>query len=763
MILLKKMVRDIRRAKAQFLTVILIAACGVFTFVGSITVGTRLEDSVTSFYREAQMNDVWINVREAGLVDVSAVAALPGVEEAQGRTVMKVHTGNRTLELFVLNENRLAQPYLAAGEPFQSEKDGLWLDSEFARANGLEIGDHLNVHYESGEGIDLIIRGLVLSPEKLIDVSSETLSTRHDLYGYGYMGEAAAQQAFSLGRMNQIILKLKPDAVNQQVLISAENILGQKYLSSLTHEEHTSTSGAASQISQFKTLGYVTPVLFFLLAMLVVVSTMGRLITNQRVQIGTLMSLGVSVRQIKRHYLYYGLLLGALGGLLGLVAGYYGIPAIFMWTLKQSFILPEWSARFPLESLASIFVVSACCMLAVLFACGSKLKDLPAAVLKGKALASPKKSFIESLFRKRSGTSFEYLWLLRNLRSHKIRGMMGVIGSFGCAFLILFGFANIDSSNKSVEVEFDRQYLYTYKADLERMTASEAEETDWSRPGMQALQESRILIKSDTEERNLPASVISNGEFINLNVNAKDVMPVPDKGIVLSRKTADVLGVEKGDTIAIRVIGGEWQFVPVAETIQAPVADLAYLSDSSWAKLGEPFIPTALLLGDHMEEEEIKKEYPVIQWIAKAEMKEASHQLNAGVFASAAGLTIAAVFLGITVIYSLGLINLTEMSREFATLKVLGFRHREIRKLLIRENLLLTAAGILLALPAGRGAIQALDKLNTSESIMLFPHIKPVSYLTAIAITLLCACLVNMLIGRKVQQIQMVTSLKSVE
>ncbi|WP_044481255.1 ABC transporter permease [Paenibacillus antibioticophila] len=763
MMLFKKMLRDIKHAKAQFLTIIIIAACGVFTFVGAITVGNRLEESVNQFYNSTEMNDVWINVEGASAQDIDAIKELPGIEAAQGRTVMKVFSENRVLDLFVLNENILSKPYLASGEPFQSESEGLWLDQEFAKANGLNIGGTIQVHAGDGKSVPVKIQGLVLSPEKLIDVSSETLSTRHDLYGYAYMSEAAAYNMFSSSGLNQLLIKLRPEENIQTLLADVEQVLGKKYVNSLTHEEHTSTSGAASQIGQFKTIAYVTPMLFFLLAILVVISTMSRLITNQRVQIGTLMSLGVPVRTIKWHYLSYGLFLGITGGSIGLIAGYYVIPAIFMGTLHRSFTLPRWSESFPIETLWSIAAVSGCCVLAVLFACRGKLNALPVIVLKGEAPSRPKKSLMESIVHSKATFSFQRLWLLRNLRSRKVRGAMGIVGSFGCAFLILFGFANIDTSNKSIEVEFDRQYLYEYKADLLALNAEQAQNTNWNQAGIQPIQERRVVIKSAAAQRNLPVTIIGSGDYINLDVTSPDVMPVPESGVVLSRKMADVLGVKAGSAVSLRIDGGQWKEIVVSETIQSPVADRMFVSEAAWRQHGEIFVPNALLLGDQAAMQAAKEHYPVTQIIAKEDMKEANRALNEGVFASAAGLTIAAIFLGIAVIYSLGLINLTEMSRQFATLKVLGFYHREIRKLLFQESFLLTAIGIILALPAGWGAIHLLDQANMSEGLMLFPKIKLTSYLTAIGLTLLCSFIVNMLMSRKLKDIDMVTSLKSAD
>ncbi|WP_410768976.1 ABC transporter permease [Fontibacillus sp. BL9] len=761
MILPQKMFRDIWSAKAQFITIIIIVACGVFTFVGAITVGNRLEKSVTSFYDKTRINDIWINAKNIEDKDILNIKHLPGVEEAQGRNVLKVHSGNRSIELFILNENKLAQPFPITGEFFRSGESGIWLDREFALANAIEVGDTIEFTSDGNSTVKMTVKGLVMSPEKLIDISSETLSTRHDLYGYAFIGEQAARQSIHVTGYNQILLKVKAGADQQNIITQTETVLGSKYLNSITHDDHTSIVGAASQIAQFKTLAYVTPLLFFVLAVLVVASTMSRLISNQRIQIGTLMSLGFSARQIRWHYMCFGLFLGLTGSLIGMAAGYFGIPMIFMRTLTQSFILPQWIVSFPFESLFAIVAMCGCCILAVLMACGKKLKESPAAVLRGSIQTRRQKSMAGKASKAR--LSFENLWILRNLKAHKLRGFMGIIGAFGCAFLILFGFANIDSSNKSILVEFEQQYRYTYKADIQSSDAASLPVPGLAEDAVQYIQESRVQIKSDRAVRNLPVTVMGSGDYINLNHADGNSVTNSSEGIILSERTADVLGVKKGNKVKLKIADDEWRDVKVAETIKAPVANHVYVSGDTWEKMGAQFVVTSLLIGDQADLGMIKEQYPVTQIVSKEEMKNANLKLNEGVFASAAGLTIAAVFLGIAVIYSLGLINLTEMARELATLKVLGFNQREIRTLLSRENMILTLIGIVLAVPLGSGAIHALEKLSTSESIMLFPTVRISSYLIAVTITLLCSFAVNRLISRKVMQIDMVTSLKAID
>jgi putative ABC transport system permease protein len=757
----KKMARDIWRTKAQFLTIIIIVACGVFAFAGTVTIGSRLEQSVTDFYEETRLNDVWIHVNGANAADVAHILSLEQVEEAQGRTVVQVHSGNSKLDLYMLQENRLSQPYLMEGAPFTPGDEGIWLDREYARANGLQVGDRLPLssadHHASME-----IEGLVLSPERVTDTSTENPSIRHDLYGYAYVGKNSAVVSGSSGQWNQIIVTTRPGTDLERLNADIEKLLGDTFISAVNRQEYNSTASVEEQIVQFSSLAYIAPVLFFLLAMLIVVSTMGRLIASQRIQIGTLMSLGFSSRQIKWHYISYGLWMGVIGGVLGLLLGTFGMPAIFMRTLTQSFILPRWSTAYAPQTLLALVLICLCCILAVWLACGSKLKAMPSTVLKGPLKKRPPQMLMERFSALWERLGFDFKWILRSINANRVRTLMGLIASFACTFLILFGFANINTSNRSVSLSYDNQYLYAYKAEIKN--PQQAASGLPSSGGLQFIQEGKIDIRNGAVRRHLPFKAVGTGSFINLDMNSSTPMTLSDKGLILSKTTAAVLGVAKGDSVEWRYAGGAWSRITVAELVELPTANEVFISRAAWESGGHTFVPTSILAGSELAVlKELQENPGIAQIVSKADMKEAMFKLNEGVFGTAISLTASAILLGSTVIYSLGLINLTEMGREFATLKVLGFRHREMKRLLVRENVFFTIAGILLALPAGRWMIDAMAKMNNSESMVLFPDIKPLSYALAVMITLACSYTVNQIISRKIAQIDMITSLKSVE
>ncbi|AIQ16659.1 hypothetical protein H70357_08280 [Paenibacillus sp. FSL H7-0357] len=763
MILLKKMFRDIWSEKAQFLTIIIIVACGVFAYAGITTVGSRLQESVSDFYSKTHLNDLWINGAEISEEDVAAISQLDGVEEAQGRTVHKVHSGNSQLDLFILGDNKLSRPYLMEGQAFSPDQNGIWLDREYALANRLKVGDKIELDGvgSQSESAELVINGLVLSPEKVTDTSAETPSIRHDMYGYGFIGRASAAAAFGEEPMNQIILTVLPEAELEEVNALVEQVLGDKYISVVNQAGYNSTISVEEQIIQFNTIAYIAPLFFFLLAILVVVSTMTRLIAKQRIQIGTLMSLGFSSRQIQNHYLSYGLWMGLVGGGAGLILGCFGLPAIFMRTLTQSFILPEWSQKIPLHTVYAVIVICLCCTLGVLLAAGSKLKELPAFVLKGQPKKRPAKTVMENFKNSWERISFENKWIIRNMNASRIRGIMGIIGSFACTFLILFGLSNINTSNRSVGLSYENQYLYTYKAELNRVVAPNTEMISGN--DYQYIQEGELELRSGEVRRNQPVKIADTGDYINLDMDNREPMKLPASGIVLSERTAKVLGINIGGTVEWRFGGGKWSSAIVADTVVIPTANEIFISRTAWESMGETFQPTSILAGAGADLQQLRNSPAITQVLAKADMKAATFKLNEGVFGTAIVLTLSAILLGTTVIYSLGLISLTEMGREFATLKVLGFRHKEIKRLLFSENMLITVTGIILALPLGTYVIKATVRMSNSERMELFPEIKPYSYMIAIVVTLLCSYLVSMVINSKIEKIDMVTSLKSVE
>lgn len=258
------MFRDIWSEKAQFLTIIIIVACGVFAYAGITTVGSRLQESVSDFYSKTHLNDLWINGAEISEEDVAAISQLDGVEEAQGRTVHKVHSGNSQLDLFILGDNKLSRPYLMEGQAFSPDQNGIWLDREYALANRLKVGDKIELDGvgSQSESAELVINGLVLSPEKVTDTSAETPSIRHDMYGYGFIGRASAAAAFGEEPMNQIILTVLPEAELEEVNALVEQVLGDKYISVVNQAGYNSTISVEEQIIQFNTIAYIAPLFF---------------------------------------------------------------------------------------------------------------------------------------------------------------------------------------------------------------------------------------------------------------------------------------------------------------------------------------------------------------------------------------------------------------------------------------------------------------------------------------------------------------------
>lgn len=762
MVLFKKMIRDMWSSRMQFITIIVMAALGVFAYSAITTVGLRLEKSVEKFYSEVNMNDLWIQAENISDADILKVQKLPGIEAVQGRMQTTVYSENRKLELFALDENTVSKPYLIKGELFDPEKGGIWLDNEFAKANQLNPGEAIYVTINERE-VGLTICGLILSAEKACETGSSNGNTQHNSNGYGFVSHKTASSSLGGYTRNELILKVEKGADQAAIIEGAEGIFGNRFIVGINWLENGSTSTVQSQIAQFKIIAYLFPILFFILALLTMTTTMTRMISKQRVQIGTLMSLGFSNRQVKWHYLSYGLWMGLAGGITGLILG-YAVASSFMWTLTEAIILPKWSDSYALQALFSIAVIVAFCLLAVLMSCGSSLKEMPAKVLRGIVKVKNRKSFFEHFPVLWERFSFESKWAFRNLSSSRVRSIMGIIGSFGCTFLVLFGLASNNTAYHTLSSIYDVQMSFEYKAlvnnpdkELEKLINNKKEKVQW-------IQEGNMELRNNHIRRNLSFTVLDKGNLLNFT-GKKESYDFSDTGITISEKTADVLKVKEGDMISWRFGNGDWNQVRIAALIPIANANQVIVPKAAWEKMDQAFEATALLIGSNsgIDIPVLQENNSVEQLLLKSEIKAEAYRLNSGNLLTLGIFTFVALLLGSTILYSLGLLSLTEMSREYATLKVLGFYHKEIKTLLFRENIMLCFVGILFALPCGIIMLKYYILLSQSERMVLTYHVKTSSIMISAAVTLLCCIVINLLMSRKIKSVDMVTSLKGNE
>ena len=760
--LLKKMICDMKANKAQFISIFLMALLGVFVYAGIHAQWYGMQETAGHYYAETAFPDYWAIGKNFSASDVRTAEAIPGVAAAQRRLTMDtaaVLNGSPTVRVSILDENRLSMPYLIEGEPFGTAKDGIWVDITFAKAHGLNLNDLLKLK-ALGYEVTKSILGFVMHPEYVYAVKDDSVFTPDPgTFGFAFTPRAHIPMA-GLLPYTELMVKLDEGADAAAVKPELEARLSGAYSVLLTRDTQRSAAQFRNEIDQNKAMGGVLPVVFFLIAALAMLTTMTRLTAAQRLQIGTLKALGFGRRKILAHYVSYGLWLGLAGGLIGLAAGPAVIPPILFSMQRAIYSLPEWHWAISYPDVLSVGAAVLCCGASSYFACKRELNGVPAAALRPRV---PKASRHTRLEKSRvwQAIGFSAQWNLRDILRSKVRSAMAVSGVIGCCALLLLGLGLHDSVNAVAGRLYGELYTFDVRISLEEgITAAQLDTLARQYPG-QMIQESGIAIKAGGVEKSGTLTVMAPGNEYRLRDGRGNEVTLPDSGVAVSGKMAQLLHVKPGDDISWRIYGEDtWRNSTIGAIYRAPVGQGIAVSKEAYEKMGEVMHPTALLAGASAPDAQSRPGVKDVQTLYA--LKRSFSAILESIQLIIAILILAAAVLGVVVLYNLGSLSFTERTREFATLKVLGFPDKKIQALLQKQNVWLTVLGIMLGIPAGF-ALTGFMLSTISDYSDFATYVSPLTLAAAILSTFLLSILVNLLMSRKIRSIDMVSSLKSVE
>lgn len=549
--------------------------------------------------------------------------------------------------------------------------------------------------------------------------------------------------------------------------------------------DRTANTGFASyqqDAERMVNLATLFPTVFFLVAALVCLTGMTRMVEEQRVQIGGLKALGYSKLDIARKYVGYGLLASLVGGGIGLVLGGIGIPWVIVTCWKVMYDYPGVSLTFSLSTaLGCLLAAVACCTVAVLVAALAALRETPAALMRPRAPQPGKRVWLEYLPFLWKRMSFSKKVTARNLFRYQKRFWMTVIGIAGCTGLMVTGFGLRDSIMDVVDLQFDN--ISTYSAVLytdEGLDEEETEELAQALENESALDSYTYCYLTSVTLESPSYSITGNllaveepeqleGFWTFQDRLTKEPVTMDREGALISEKTAELLGLSVGDRMTV-VSGDDRGTVVITGIVENYVQHYVYLTKDAYEQaFGERPEDSQILLsyGEDTDWESMGSRLLELDAVIGVYYLEESknmirNQLN-GVYPAVIIIISAAAALAFVVLYNLSSINITERLRELATLRVLGFRDREMRDYVFRENLVLTLIGVVLGAVLGKFFHAYLITTVEVELVMFGRQAHPLSYVLAIVLTLVFALLVNQVAGRKLSRIDMVESLKTVE
>lgn len=520
------------------------------------------------------------------------------------------------------------------------------------------------------------------------------------------------------------------------------------------------------------------PLIFFLVAALVCLTTMTRMVEEHRVEIGGMKALGYGTAAISVKYVGYGLSASLLGGLTGLAVGVPLFPTIIFTAWQSMYTIGPLALGFyPALSLLSVGAAAATVTLAAALTCRSTLAAVPAQLMRPYAPKAGKRVLLERVGPLWRRLSFLQKVTLRNLFRYKRRFCMTVAGIGGCTALIVTGFGLRDSLLAVSGIQYGELSRYTLQVQLsDDVTQAEGAEVDaaLSAAGAEALPARLTAVTASAGGREVEVyqmAAAGDQDFGDLLVlrdrTSHDPVPLTDDGVVITEKLSQLLSLSVGDPITLS--GDGTVTATVTGITENYVYHYVYLTADGYAALyGSAPEGNARLVrcADDAADTVSAAVVPLAGVTAVtyiADSQQVYQQSMAVVDAAVLLVIVSAGALAFVVLLNLSSINLTERLRELATLKVLGFYDRELSAYVFRENILLTVFGVLAGLVMGKYLHRWLISTVEIDLMMFGRSAHPLSYLWATLLTVLFSFLTGLLSRRRLRDIDMVESLKTVE
>ena len=749
--LFRKMLRDMNEHKMQFLAIFLMSflTLWIFTGVGSEVAG--IHQTSSEYYKNTNMADVWVyseNINNETINEISQITSTKNMERQLVLRTTADLKDDPTVTIHFVENNTLSKYYpIEGGSIDLNDENGIWLDKRFADAKNLKIGDKIKLEFD-GITIEKTIRGLGYSPE-YVYAQGDSLIPDFNMNGFGYL----SYKAFDIKdiQYNVVLIDTEENSDTYQEKLD-EKI---NYDSYVPFKDHVSVSQFQAEIDQHAMMGSMFPIVFVIVALLTLLTTMTRIVNHQRTQIGTLKALGFTDKKITLHYISYGFYLTLSGCVLGLIIGPSTMPYLFFPSMSAFYTLPEWKAGWDI----SFFIVAiVLLMLSVLFtflATKNISKESPSQILLPKAPKISRRGLIEkTMIWNKIG--FNGRWNYRDIQRNKIRSLVTVISIIGCTLLLISAFGMNDGMNDLKTWQYGGINHYESQLVFEdNITHEQIDNLTKIYDGTQVMNQ-KIEIRAENIKKTTNLMVYNETGLITPTDKNMHEIKLPKDGVSLTEKSAKLLGVKKGDVIEWHLYGeDEWIKSTIDEVYADPATQGITLSQEKLEQVGYNFTPNYIVT-----KESVNGPVEGISSINSfTDLQSSWDELMESANLLIGILLIFAFALSLVMLYSLGILAFTEVERDLATLKIIGFKTKSIRRLFLVQNLILSIIGFVFGVPIGYYVLRVM--MDSSGDTFYYPiNYSFETILVTFLIVVGLSVVVNVLFSRKIRDIDMVESLK---
>ena len=796
----KTNLREIKHNWPQFLAVILIAALAVSLFTGLTASYLTLEKRLNYLHEETNMLDVMLLASKIDDDDLNYFSELEYVQSVEKR-----------LSTSAIIEDKVCNVLLTEGipkisMPYTKELGrGVYVSKYFADSNNLKKGDTVKIETaslsykminlftnkdeiigmlngmvkDSGRNIlldekmilDFTITDVVEHPESvqkgslsvgIVSIDYETFFERYEeAISFNYKDDYIPLICNIIREnklYNELIFKTND---RELLLLEINEYCARKDISIITlqtQDKISSNQAVLSDIEQGRKLTYVFPVIFFLVSVLVILTTTSQLIYREKMNIGTMKSIGVSKIKILWHYSSFSMILCLIGGVIGGIVGPLLIPSVMGVKYDILYVLPKVNNVFPFVT--TILVIVLLMLLASLVSLIVSYHEVslnPVESIKGSN--DIKYTYHKSFFSK---ASWSTKIAFRNIARKKARSIMVVVGLLGCTALFLTGFGIKNTLDHSVDEEIYTNFPFSILVTYENDSKNAYQDIE----SLDVYIEEYAILKAKIEKDNLKDTNIyfikENSEVFGQELNSE--------GAIITSKVAELVNAKENDKIKIIVDNRKYEvkvvgifdsaitqgiFLPqsMKKVIESEL-DITINMTNAWVKTDKDL---------ELLTERVKEVEGVLNALSIDEYKAHANDVIGGIRVITITLQIFAALLAVVVLYNLAHLNFKERSRDIATMKVLGLSEVEIGKSLIIEMMVLTFIGAFIGLFFGMPILVLLLSINENELISFIYRINPSSYFYSFLLTTITSLVVNLYLGKKIKKVKMVESLKSIE
>lgn len=759
----KKVLRDIKQNKMQFFNIFIMVFLGVFVFAGIHAYMDGMDVSASKYYESNNFEDLWLTGENFTNQYLEDVKKIENVKNAERQLIINTELENHkdvTLETIFIESNEIAKLYAIEGEEFQKDKKGVWLDSYLAKNLNLKVGDEISLKYKDYTITEKIL-GLVTSPDHVYFVKDDSaIFPTHKDYGFVYLSSNEFPiEGYEV--FNQIIVDVDNTDKLEQTKANIENNI-KSAIAVTDRESSFSYKGYNSEIEEGSTYSSVFTLLFLFIAILSVVTTMNRFVKKQRTQIGTLKALGFKNGKIIRHYVSYGFYISLIASILGIIAGRFILGGFFLNMEMSYFEIPVYNTIIIPEVYYLAVIVVVLITVVTYLSCRRILKEPAVESLRVEVPKVKSTKFdltTKGIFKK---SSISTRWNLRDIGRNKSRSIMAIVGIIGCTMLIVCAFGMLDTMNSYLNWEFDIINKFEYKISLANNYTDEELKTLEEKYGNATSQSLGIELKIDDKKETNSIVVNDAKDYLKCTDHNKNYIYLKDDGVYITEKLAEKYNLKIGDSITWHIFGDDtWYTSKIVGLNRDPQSQILNMTKTYYESLGLKYRADSIYTNSDLSDVRTLPGVDTIQNISN--LRSGMESMMQTVKTMVVLLIVVSAILGFVIIYNLGILSFTEKQYQFATLKVLGFKNKQIKKIFVKQNLWLSIIGIIIGLPLGYFMIDYIFKSALGENYDFQATIRWISYLCSTIGSLIVSLFVNKILSRKVNTIDMVSSLKGNE